>query len=184
MVTYTAEETVNPTRTIPRSLMIGVAVVTLCYIGLNVVYLSVLPLETVMTSTRVAADTFEVLIGPRAAGAISALVMFSAFGALNGIVLVGPRVYYQMSQDGLWFKWASHLHPTFQTPGRAIILQAVGGVGAGRHRQLSRALHARDLHRVDLLRAARARRRSCCAAGPAMRRPGGCRWCRSRRCCS
>ncbi len=125
MVTYTAEETINPTRTIPRSLMIGVAVVTLCYIGLNVVYLSVLSLEAVMKSTRVAADAFEVLIGPQAAGAISALVMFSAFGALNGIVLVGPRVYYQMSQDGLWFKWASHLHPTFQTPTRAIILQAV-----------------------------------------------------------
>lgn len=125
MVTYTAEETVNPTRTIPRSLMIGVAVVTLCYIGLNVVYLSVLPLEAVIKSTRVAADTFEVLIGPQAAAAISALVMFSAFGALNGIVLVGPRVYYQMSQDGLWFKWASHLHPTFQTPARAILLQAV-----------------------------------------------------------
>jgi APA family basic amino acid/polyamine antiporter len=125
MVTYTAEETVNPTRTIPRSLMIGVAVVTLCYIGLNLVYTLNLPMQAVRSSTRIAADTFEVLLGPRAAGAISALVMFSAFGALNGIVLVGPRVYYQMSQDGLWFKWASHLHPTFQTPDRAIILQAI-----------------------------------------------------------
>jgi basic amino acid/polyamine antiporter, APA family len=52
-------------------------------------------------------------------------VMFSAFGALNGIVMVGPRVYYQMSQDGLWFRWAAHLHPAFQTPDRAIILQAL-----------------------------------------------------------
>jgi len=125
MVTYTAEETLNPTRTIPRSLMIGVAVVTLCYIGLNLVYTLNLPMRAVMSSTRIAADTFEVLLGPRAAGAISALVMLSAFGALNGIVMVGPRVYYQMSQDGLWFKWASHLHPAFHTPGRAIILQAV-----------------------------------------------------------
>ncbi len=125
MVTYTAEETVNPTTTIPRSLMIGVAVVTVCYIGLNLVYTLNLPMQAVMTSTRIAADTFDVLLGPRAAGAISALVMFSAFGALNGIVMAGPRVYYQMSQDGLWFRWASHLHPTYQTPGRAIILQAV-----------------------------------------------------------
>ena len=125
MVTYTAEETLNPTRTIPRSLMIGVAVVTLCYIGLNLVYTLNLPMQAVMSSTRIAADTFEVLLGPQAAGAISALVMFSAFGALNGIVLVGPRVYYQMSQDGLWFKWASRLHPAFHTPGRAIVLQAV-----------------------------------------------------------
>jgi APA family basic amino acid/polyamine antiporter len=124
MVTYTAGETVDPTRTIPRSLMIGVAIVTLCYIGLNFVYLSVLPLEAVIKSTRVAADTFEVLIGPQAAGAISALVLFSAFGALNGIVLVGPRVYYQMAQDGLFFRWAAHLHPVYQTPDRAIMLQA------------------------------------------------------------
>jgi APA family basic amino acid/polyamine antiporter len=125
MVTYTAGETVDPARTIPRSLMIGVAIVTLCYIGLNIVYLSVLPLEAVMKSTRVAADTFEVLIGPQAAGAISALVMFSSFGALNGIVMSGPRVYYQMAQDGLWFKFADHLHPVHQTPDRAIIVQAI-----------------------------------------------------------
>jgi len=125
MVTYTAGETVDPGRTIPRSLIIGVAIVTICYIGLNAVYLSVLPLEAVMKSTRVAADTFSVLIGPRAGGAIAALVLFSSFGALNGIVLVGPRVYYQMAQDGLFFRWASHLHPVYQTPDRAIILQAV-----------------------------------------------------------
>jgi APA family basic amino acid/polyamine antiporter len=125
MVTYTAGETVDPGRTIPRSLIIGVAIVTICYIGLNVVYLSVLSLEAVMKSTRVAADTFAVLIGPQAAGAIAALVLFSSFGALNGIVLVGPRVYYQMSQDGLFFRFASHLHPVYQTPDRAIMLQAV-----------------------------------------------------------
>lgn len=125
MVTYTAEETVNPTRTIPRSLMIGVVVVTACYIGLNAVYLRVLSIDRVIASSRVAADTFDVLVGTGGASVISGLVMFSAFGALNGIVLVGPRVYYQMSQDGLWFKWAGYLHPAYQTPGRAILLQAV-----------------------------------------------------------
>jgi basic amino acid/polyamine antiporter, APA family len=125
MVTYTAEETVDPTRTIPRSLMIGVVVVTLCYIGLNAVYLRVLPIEKVIASQRIAADAFAVLAGPQAASAISALVMFSAFGALNGIVLLGPRVYYQMAQDGLWFQWAKDVHPRFQTPARAILLQCV-----------------------------------------------------------
>jgi len=139
MVTYTAEETINPTRTIPRSLMIGVAVVTVCYIGLNAVYLSVLPIEKVMTSTRVAADTFEVLVGTGGAGVISALVMFSAFGALNGIVLAGPRVYYQIAQDGLMFKWFNHIHPAYQTPDRAIVLQAIWSsvlVATGSYRAL------------------------------------------------
>ncbi len=125
MVTYTAEETLDPTRTIPRSLMIGVVVVTACYVGLNAIYLRVLSIDKVVASTRVAADTFDVLAGSGGGGAISALVMFSAFGALNGIVLAGPRVYYQMSQDRLWFTWAGHLHPQYQTPGRAILLQAV-----------------------------------------------------------
>lgn len=125
VVTYTAEETVDPTRTIPRALLAGIVVVTLSYIGMNIVYLMVLPVTTVMTSTRVAADTFDVLIGPGAAGAISALVLFSSFGALNGLILAAPRVYYQMAQDGLWFKSAGHLHPKFLTPDRAIIAQAV-----------------------------------------------------------
>jgi APA family basic amino acid/polyamine antiporter len=125
MVTYTAEETINPTQTIPRSLLIGIVVVTICYMGMNAVYLRVLPIEKVISSSRVAADVFEVLIGPGAAAVISAVVMFSAFGALNGIVMVGPRVYYQMAQDGLWFRFKGHLHPTHQTPDRAIIVQAV-----------------------------------------------------------
>ena len=139
MVTYTAEETINPTRTIPRSLMIGIAIVTVCYIGLNAIYLRVLPMEKVMTSTRVAADTFEVLVGTGGAGVISALVMFSAFGALNGIVMMGPRVYYQIAQDGRMLHWFNHLHPTFQTPDRAIILQAIWAsvlVATGSYRAL------------------------------------------------
>jgi len=124
MVTYTAEETVNASRTIPRALMLGIAVVTICYVGLNAVYLSVLTVPEVVASTRVAADTFDRLVGPSGAVAISALVMVSAFGALNGIILAGPRVYYQMAQDGLLFRWAGAVHPRFQTPARAIVLQA------------------------------------------------------------
>lgn len=125
MVTYTAEETIDPTRTIPRSLLIGIVVVTVCYVGLNAVYLRALPIEKVMTSTRVAADTFEVLVGAGGAGVISALVMFSAFGALNGIVLVGPRIYYQVAHDAPSLRWLNHLHPRYHTPDRAIVIQAI-----------------------------------------------------------
>jgi basic amino acid/polyamine antiporter, APA family len=139
MVTYTAEETKDPERTIPRSLVIGVLVVTACYVGLNVVYLSVLSIGEVIASTRVAADTFDKLIGARGGGFVSALVMFSAFGALNGVILAGPRVYYQMAQDGLLFKWAAAVHPVHRTPGRAILLQALWGVvlvATGTYREL------------------------------------------------
>ena len=125
MVTYTAEETKNPERTIPRSLILGTLIVTVCYVGLNVVYLSVLPIDRVIASSRVAADTFEALVGPAGGSFVSALVMLSAFGALNGVILAGPRVYYSMAQDGLLFKWAAEVHPTNRTPGRAIVLQGL-----------------------------------------------------------
>jgi basic amino acid/polyamine antiporter, APA family len=51
--------------------------------------------------------------------------MFSTFGALTGIILAGPRVYYAMSRDGLFFRWFGEIHPNYQTPHRAIVLQAV-----------------------------------------------------------
>jgi APA family basic amino acid/polyamine antiporter len=139
MVTYTAEETKDPERTIPRSLVLGTLIVTACYVGLNFVYLSVLPIDRVIASTRVAADTFEALVGPGGGSFVSALVMFSAFGALNGVILAGPRVYYSMAQDGLLFKSAAAVHPRFRTPGRAIALQGIWAavlVWTGTYREL------------------------------------------------
>lgn len=125
MVTYSAEETRDPKKTIPLALTIGTLIVTLCYLGLNYAYLRVLPLERLINSQRVAADVAEVVIGPGGAAAVSLLVIISAFGALGGIILAGPRVYFAMAQDGLLFPWFSAVHPRFQTPHRAIVLQAV-----------------------------------------------------------
>lgn len=125
MVTYSSEETVSPRTTIPRALALGTGIVTLSYILMNAVYLYVLPLDTVAHSTRVAADLADMLLGRGGGGAISAVVMFSTFGALAGIVLTGPRVYLAMAQDGLLFRWLGGIHPRYQTPHRAIVLQAV-----------------------------------------------------------
>ena len=124
MVTYTAEETVDPERTIPRSLVLGTLIVTVCYIALNAIYLRVLPIDRVTSSTRIAADAAEALVGPVGGTLIAILVVISTFGALNGIILAGPRVYFSMAKDGLLVKWAAALHPRFGTPARAILLQA------------------------------------------------------------
>ena len=139
MVTYTAEETRNPERTLPLALMIGTVIVTACYIALNTAYFYALPLEKVISSTRVAADAAEAVVGPRGGVIISALVLFSTFGAVNGIILVGPRVYFAMARDGLLFRWLAAVHPRFQTPHRAIILQAIWAsvlVATGTYRSL------------------------------------------------
>ncbi len=125
IVTYNAEETINSQKTIPRALMLGTVIVTLCYIALNAVYLYVLPLDKVVSSTRIAADTADSLLGSGGGAIMSGIVIFSTFGAVSGIVLAGPRVYYSMAQDGLLFRWVGDIHPKYKTPHKAIIIQAI-----------------------------------------------------------
>jgi APA family basic amino acid/polyamine antiporter len=122
MVTYSAGETSDARKTIPRALTLGVFIVTACYIALNAVYFYVLPLATVIGSDRVAADAADAVLGHGGAF-MSLLVVFSTFGAISGIILAGPRVYYAMSRDGLLFRWVGAVHPTRRTPHRAIWLQ-------------------------------------------------------------
>ena len=55
---------------------------------------------------------------------MSALVVFSTFGAISGIILAGPRVYFAMARDGILFRWIGAVHPTRRTPHRAIWIQA------------------------------------------------------------
>ena len=139
MVTYVAGETVEARRTIPLALMIGTAIVTVCYVALNVVYLYVLPLGAVMASTRVAADAADAVLGSGGGAVMSALVVFSTFGALSGIVLLGPRVYFSVAGDHRALSWLGAVHPRFRTPHRAIVVQALWSsvlVATGTYRAL------------------------------------------------
>ncbi|MFB3854627.1 MAG: amino acid permease [Vicinamibacterales bacterium] len=124
MVTYVAGETESARRTIPAALIIGTAIVTACYVLLNIVYLYVLPLDAVMASTRIAADAADAVLGSGGGALMSALVVFSTFGALAGIVLLGPRVYFCMASNYRWLSWLAAVHPRYRTPHRAIVLQA------------------------------------------------------------
>src|ERR1019366_4912719 len=139
MVTYTAGETRNPEKTIPRALLIGSRVVTTCYVALNAAYLYLLPLRRAIFSTRVAADAAYALAGDRGAAAISALVILSATGVLNGVILAGPRTYFAMAHEGLAFRWLAGIHPRFHTPHHAILVQALWSsvlVATGTYRAL------------------------------------------------
>jgi basic amino acid/polyamine antiporter, APA family len=139
MVTYSSEETINPRKTIPRALMLGTVIVTICYIAVNAVYMYVLPLRTVASSTHIAADAADSLVGFGGGAFMSILVMFSTIGALSGLILCGPRVYYSMACDGLLFRWIGLVHPRFGTPHNAIMVQAVWSsalVATGTYRTL------------------------------------------------
>ena len=139
MVTYSAGETQDPERTIPRALMIGTLLVTVVYFALNAAYMSVLPADRLVSSTRVAADAASELLGPRAAAAVSLLVLVSAVGVLNGVILAGPRGYLAMARDGLLFSWMAAVHPRYHTPHIALIVQAIWAsvlVATGTYRAL------------------------------------------------
>jgi APA family basic amino acid/polyamine antiporter len=139
MVTYTAEETQDPRKTLPRALVAGMVLVTVLYIALNAIYLYLLPFDAVATSTRVAADAADAVFGRGGGAVMSAVVLFSTLGGVSGIILTGPRVYYAMAQDGLLFRWAGEVHTEYRTPHKAIAAQALWAcvlVGTGTYRAL------------------------------------------------
>jgi APA family basic amino acid/polyamine antiporter len=110
-VTFTAGEIRNPKRNLPLSLAIGTGVVLLLYVACNFVYLSVLPLAQIQGAAqdRVATAVMEQAFGPIGAKLMAAAILISTFGCVNGILLAGARVYYAMSQDGLFFKGVGKL---------------------------------------------------------------------------
>ena len=139
MVTYTAGETTMPSRTIPAALVIGVGIVTACYVLLNLVYLRVLPLDAVRASTRIAADAADAMFGRGGAQLLSILVIVSTVGSLTGIILTGPRMYFSMATDGLAPRALAYVHPAYRTPAVAIVAQGAWAcflAWTGAYRQL------------------------------------------------
>ena len=137
-VTFTAGEVRNPQRNLPLSLAIGTGVVIFLYVMANVVYLSVLPLvgdpqgTTILTrgiqyaaEDRVATAVMQGIFGAGGAQIMAILILISAFGCNNGLILAGARVYYAMAKDGLFFKGAAKLHPKYHTPARSLAMQCI-----------------------------------------------------------
>jgi len=125
MLSFTAGEVRNPARNLPRSYLLGTAIVVATYLLANVAYLRVLSLNGLALHQRVAAQTMEQIAGARGALFVSALILCSIFGATNGTILTGPRVYFAMAEDGLFFPAAGKLHPRFGTPALAIAIQGI-----------------------------------------------------------
>ena len=102
------------------------------------VYLSVLPLAgdpngtTILargiqhaSEDRVATAVMQGIFGSGGAQIMAVLILISAFGCNNGLILSGARVYYAMAKDGLFFKSAAKLHPKYRTPAHSLMMQCV-----------------------------------------------------------
>jgi APA family basic amino acid/polyamine antiporter len=126
-VTFTAGEIQNPKRNIPLSLAMGTGVVLLLYVACNFVYLSVLPLTAIQTAPqdRVATAVMQTAFAGTGAKLMAAAILVSTFGCVNGLLLAGSRVYYAMSQDGLFFKSVGKLDEKTNTPKNSLWTQCV-----------------------------------------------------------
>ena len=124
-LSYAAGEVKDPGRVLPRSFLWGMLVIILVYFSANFAYLRVLSLGALAEHQRVAARAMEVLAGPRGAALVSALILCSIFGALNGNILGGARVLYAMARDGVFFGAVGRVHSRYETPSLALVIQGV-----------------------------------------------------------
>ena len=122
---YITGEIKNPQRNLPLAIILGTFLIMLLYLMMNYVYLLAMPAADMAGVERIAEHTGAILFGENAAAWISAAVLISVFGALNGAIFVAPRVYYAMAKDGLFFQKIAKIHPRFRTPTFAIIIQAI-----------------------------------------------------------
>jgi basic amino acid/polyamine antiporter, APA family len=125
-ITFTAGEVKNPKRDVPLSLAAGTAVVITLYFLANVAYLSTLTLHQIQAAPddRVATATLAAIFGPSGATLMALAIMISTFGCANGLILAGARVYYAMSQDGLFFKSIGKLNAS-HVPAMGLVLQGI-----------------------------------------------------------
>jgi APA family basic amino acid/polyamine antiporter len=135
-VTPMAEEIRDPGRNIPRSLIMGMAVLVAVYLGMTLAYHYVLPMPAIAAAIReaghvekaVAAVYCMDLLGVRGLLFISTLVMCSTFIALNGNAMTGPRAYFAMARDGLFPRGLCKVHSRFHTPANAILSQGIWAI--------------------------------------------------------
>ncbi len=139
-VTYISGEVINPKRTVPLSLIFGTLIVSVIYLFINWVYIRILPLSgspdgtdvlargiQFATDDRVATSAMSVVFGDYAAIIMAIFVMISTFGCNHGLILAGPRVYYAMATDGLFFKRVARINKK-GVPGFAIAIQGVWAI--------------------------------------------------------
>ncbi len=125
---FIAEEMLEPRRNLPRALLLGVAAVVIVFVLANVAYLTTLGPARLAASLAPASETMRARLGTIGGTLIAAGIVASTFGFLNLVVLVTPRVYQAMADDGLFFGWAAHLHPHFRTPSGALLFQAAWSI--------------------------------------------------------
>jgi APA family basic amino acid/polyamine antiporter len=121
---YIASEIRDPRRNLTRALMIGVAGVIVLYVAMNVVCVRTLGADGLALTRVPATDVMRRALGDTGARLVALGIAVSTLGFLSQGILTGPRVYFAMARDGLFFRSVASVTRRTQVPAVAIILQS------------------------------------------------------------
>jgi amino acid transporter len=127
-LSFVGGEVKDPQRVLPRALLLGTGTVVLLYLGAIAVYWHIVPLDRMAGSPLIAADAAQAILGRGGVVFVSLAIMISTFGTLNGSMMTGPRIFFAMADDRLFFRRLAEVHPRFGSPALCIVLAAVLGV--------------------------------------------------------
>jgi APA family basic amino acid/polyamine antiporter len=123
--TYLGAEIRNPAKNLPGSLIYGTAIVIILYLGLNILYVYGINPEKMKGVISIGGLAMGSLFGKPAEVLFSILISFALFSSLSAFIIIGPRVYYSMAKDGLFFRSAAKIHKKFQVPSNSILFQCL-----------------------------------------------------------
>ncbi|MDE1175830.1 MAG: amino acid permease [Edaphobacter sp.] len=129
VVSFTAGEFRNPARDLPRSLVLGTLIVVGVYMTLNLAYYSVLSNANVAGAPSTAVRAMQAVGGPVLVRLLSGVIVVSILVSINGLVLTGPRVFYAMAHDGVFFRALGRVSKRGRVPVAALLLQGAWAIG-------------------------------------------------------
>ncbi|MEO8131336.1 MAG: amino acid permease [Bryobacteraceae bacterium] len=124
-VSFVAGEVKNPQRNLPASLLLAMAAVIVLYLSANLAYMNVMTVPEIAATERVGSAVAQRTMGSIGATVLSAVVLLSVIGAINGNILTAARIPFAQARDGMFFSRFGQVHPRFKTPAFAIVAQAL-----------------------------------------------------------
>ncbi|XP_021968156.1 b(0,+)-type amino acid transporter 1 isoform X2 [Folsomia candida] len=127
---YCNQELLDQSRNLPRSIMIAIPLVTICYIFINVSYFFVMTPQDIIDSPAVAVTFASRIMGDWEGAkylkwVVPLCVAVSTFGAANGTLFVAGRLCFATSREGQFSDILSYIHIRRFTPVPALFFHAI-----------------------------------------------------------
>ncbi len=125
MVTYIAEEVINPEKNISRTIIYGTGLVTILYLMINLAFLLTVTPEELRANQGIGVISAVRMFGDSARFYFSVFFSLVLLGSLSATIIGGSRIYFAMARDGLFFPILAKLHPHHRSPYMSLVFQAV-----------------------------------------------------------